>query len=132
MPLLYRGGNDHTREYYLVRNAERPLWLAKNDIKDTYYYASERYMLEAILSRNNIKYTINEVPVGNLVTFKFNDKGTITLTDKKVKIAPKPSVKPYKAPINNYYNTPKAVTYKGNTHPLARHNLVLGEEGRVL
>tara|TARA_B110000858_G_C17792783_1_gene470816 strand:+ start:1248 stop:2387 length:1140 start_codon:yes stop_codon:yes gene_type:complete len=120
--------NDHTREYYLVRNAERPLWLAKNDIKDTYYYASERYMLEAILSRNNIKYTINEVPVGNLVTFKFNDKGTITLTDKKVKIAPKPSVKPYKAPINNYYNTPKAVTYKGNTHPLARHNLVLGEE----
>jgi hypothetical protein len=85
-------------------------------------------MLEAILSRNNIKYTINEVPVGNLITFKFNDKGTITLTDKNVKLAPKPPVKPYKAPINNYYNTPKAVTYKGNTHPLARHNLVLGEE----
>jgi hypothetical protein len=120
--------NDHTREYYLVRNEERPLWVAKSDLKDTYYYASERHMLEAILSRNNIKYTINELPAGHLLTFKFNDKGDITLTDKKVKLAPKPIVKPYKRPINTYYNTPKAVAYQGNTNPLARHNLILGEE----
>lgn len=42
--------------FHIVRNDERPIWIAKNQNRDTWYYASERPMLEFVLGRNNISY----------------------------------------------------------------------------
>ena len=45
--------NTQTQRFYLVRNKERPLFIARNKYRNTWYYASEKGMLEWILSRNN-------------------------------------------------------------------------------
>jgi len=91
--------NDHKMEFYIVRNEERPMWIAKHKTRDTYYYASERYMLEAILTRNDIEYTIEELPVGMLATFNVEDTKDLKPSFRKVKIQPK-----YVKPATVYYN----------------------------
>lgn len=91
--------NDNKMEFYIVRNQERPMWIAKHKTRDTFYYASEKYMLKAILTRNDIDYTIEELPVGMLATFNLEDTTGLKPSFRKVKIQPK-----YVKPTTVYYN----------------------------
>lgn len=56
----------------IVRNSQRPLWFAvdkSNHNSTTYYYASEKKMLEWVLERNNVQISsISEVKPGCLWT----------------------------------------------------------------
>ena len=81
--------NDHTMEFHIVRNEERPMWIAKNSTREVYYYASEKYMLEAILTRNDIKYELKELPVGVVATFNLETFGVVPTSYNKVKLHPK-------------------------------------------
>ena len=119
--------NDHTMEFNLVRNEERPLWIAKHAKRDTYYYASERYMLQAILCRNDITYSIEELPVGQLLTFNLEDTKDLKPTQRTVKIQPK-----YVKPLPNYgYNRWNHTVKSTPAHPLNNLNnydLKVGDE----
>lgn len=54
----------------LARNNKRPMYLAKNKHRNTYYFASEKLMLEWILSRNNINHEeVKALPVGKMLSF---------------------------------------------------------------
>ena len=66
--------NDFELKFYIVRNEERPMWIAHNKSRDVYYYSSEKYLLEAILVRNDINYEIQELAVGHLMSFDFDVK----------------------------------------------------------
>lgn len=58
------------RTLNLARNNKRPMYLAKNKHRGSYYFASEKLMLEWILHRNNI--TVDEIvslPVGKVYSF---------------------------------------------------------------
>jgi predicted glutamine amidotransferase len=124
--------NDHTMEFYLVRNEERPLWIAKNAKRDTYYYASERHMLEAILCRNDITYSLEELPVGVLLSFNLKDTKGLKPTQRTVKIQPK-YIKPqlgYQGYYGNSSAWSKTVKSKPS-HPLnnlTKYDLKVGDE----
>jgi len=110
--------NDHTMEFHIVRNEERPMWIAKHSTREVYYYASERYMLEAILIRNDMKYKLQELPVGIVASFNLETFGVVPTSYNKVKLHPKVS-----KPINNwqqgsYYDSKsKKVVNTGATTP---------------
>jgi predicted glutamine amidotransferase len=117
--------NDYELKFYMVRNEERPMWIAHNKSRDVYYYASEKLMLEAILVRNNIEYDIQELPVGQLKSFSFDVEGKAkcSVATRKVKLQPKP--KP-KAASNSWSSYPSNYSY--TTYPtLASNNLKVGE-----
>ena len=117
--------NDYELKFYMVRNEERPMWIAHNKSRDVYYYASEKLMLEAILVRNNIEYSIQELPVGQLKSFSFDVKALekCSVSTRKVKLQPKP--KP-KVANNNWSSYPNG--YNHTTYPtLASNNLKVGE-----
>ena len=96
--------NDHEGVFYIVRNIQRSLFIAKKLNCDTYYYASEKAMLDLVLQRNNISYEVEEVKVGHLYEFDvFNDKikpkiKQVELSKPKPLPAPIFSPKTYKAP----------------------------------
>tara|TARA_R100000365_G_C2748096_1_gene78857 strand:+ start:4479 stop:5684 length:1206 start_codon:yes stop_codon:yes gene_type:complete len=99
--------NDHMMEFYIVRNDERPMWIAKHKTRNVYYYASEMYMLEAILTRNDVSYELKELPAGTVATFNLEEVGKLFTSYHEVKLAPKVP----KKIINwnqgyNYSNTP--------------------------
>ena len=84
--------NDHEVKFYIVRNDERPMFIAKEKNKDVYFYASEEHMLHLVLQRNGVKYDVHELPVGEMVSFDL--KGSTTKVKRtKVKLAPKPKPK---------------------------------------
>jgi len=117
--------NDYELKFYMVRNEERPMWIAHNKSRDVYYYASEKLMLEAILVRNNIEYDIQELPVGQLKSFSFDVEGKAkcSIATRKVKMQPKP--KP-KVASTNWSSYPSNYSY--TTYPtLASNNLKVGE-----
>ena len=126
--------NDWEMKFYLVRNSERPMWIAKAKLTDTYYYASERYMLEMILTRNSITYDIKELPVGELLTLDLN-LNKIVATYTPVKLAPKPKPKVnYQANSpnrpGNYYSQSKSNLgnyYQDQPKLLANHKLKVGD-----
>ena len=61
--------NSKTKSLNLIRNSERPLFLAKNYL-DVFFAASEKLMLEWILGRNKVFIeTVTEIPIRTLVTF---------------------------------------------------------------
>jgi len=126
--------NDFEMKFYIVRNSERPMWIAKAKTTDTYYYASERYMLEMVLTRNSITYDIKELPVGKLLTLdlSFSD---IVETYTTVKLAPKP-----KPRVNYGYNSTRpqgnypshsdsniSNYYQNQIKLLANHKLKVGD-----
>jgi Glutamine amidotransferase domain len=60
-----------------LRNKERPLWMTVSK-EGTLFWASEYWMLEAALSRNDIEYgEIYSLPVDTHLMFEFDDKGNI-------------------------------------------------------
>ena len=77
----------------IVRNNERPLWFAVEELNGknlTYYYASEKRMLEWILDRNNVTVKhMGEVKPGCLWTI--NPDMTIDHEDVDLYSPPKPS-----------------------------------------
>lgn len=125
--------NDHKMEFYIVRNEERPMWIAKHNKRDVYYYASERYMLEAILVRNDMDYSIEELPVGTLATFNLEDTKGLKPSFRKVKIQPK-YVKPTQVYYNNWVQPNKKWSNdvkKTPGHPLNKlkdYGLKVGDE----
>jgi hypothetical protein len=86
--------------FNLVRNTERPLCLAFNKNRDICYYASERKMLEAILDRNGINATYQELEAGKWIKFDLdkNDVKPLVLTIKL-----KDPIPPYTWPHGDYY-----------------------------
>lgn len=117
--------NDFECKFYIVRNDERPMYVAHNTSRDVYYYSSEELLLEAILSRNNIDYTITELKAGNLQSFDFDVKGECQVAFRKVKLQPKPAPKVAKATCNSW-EYPSASNYK--TYPvLSNYKLKVGE-----
>jgi Glutamine amidotransferase domain len=77
--------NAETEELNLIRNSERPLWLAE------YYtsgiaFASEANMLRYAFERNDVKLKKEpvELPAHTLVTFKLAKGGTYCRTDTKL------------------------------------------------
>lgn len=112
--------NDHELKFYIVRNSERPMWYAIDKEKSNYYYASERFMLEAALTRNSIKYDIKEVKAGELLTFDMS-KTNIELTISTVKLAPK------KVIASPMYQSWNIKSYKAS-NPLSSYNLKIGDE----
>ena len=70
--------NNEEKTLNFIRNAERPLWLAKYN--GNLVWASEKGMLDLFLNRASSrasKYTEPpvELPINTLVTFKFDDAG---------------------------------------------------------
>jgi len=122
--------NDYELKYYIVRNKERPMFIAKEKGKDLYYYASEEHMLHLVLSRNGIKYEINELPVGKLVSFDLS-KSVTKLKFTDVKLAkPKPITYNTGTFINygrNVGSYPSNTTYK-KPNPLSHYKLKVGDE----
>ena len=111
--------------FNIVRNAERPMCLARHKNRDVTYYASERKMLEAILDRNDI----TDVEFFNMKPGRWL---TVPLEGSKVG---KPSirdidvwVKPvYVAPSTNYggYNSSRSKT---SGQILVEHGLAVNRE----
>ena len=60
--------DNETETINLVRNSERPLWIATTPNEDAIFWASESWMLTAAASRNNItlKKSKGELNCGNL------------------------------------------------------------------
>jgi hypothetical protein len=55
----------------LVRNSQKPLWIACHKFRDAFYYASERDMLLWLLKRNNIDIgEVFEPDAGEVITWK--------------------------------------------------------------
>lgn len=75
----------------MIRNSERPLWLAKNTTNDTIMFASERNMLNWVLERNG-KYgwSYHELPENQLTTYKLDSI--------------KPHVKELKGKASSYFD----------------------------
>lgn len=72
--------------FNLVRNAERPLYIAKAKFFDTWYYASEKMLLEWILTRNRTQYELIEPTPGELYTCDFSQqKLELQMEKKKLK-----------------------------------------------
>tara|TARA_R110000822_G_scaffold80320_3_gene191442 strand:+ start:5101 stop:6234 length:1134 start_codon:yes stop_codon:yes gene_type:complete len=118
--------NDFECKFYLVRNDERPMFIARNQSRDVYYYASEKLMLEAILSRNNVEYEIQELPVGQLQSFDFDVKAGqgCKVSIRKVKLHPKP----LPAPVTYNKNWGNTSPTQYNTYPtLSRYKMSVGE-----
>jgi len=105
--------NDYEMKYYIVRNSERPMFIAKQKDKDIYYYASEEHMLHLVLQRNGVKYELHELPVGQMVSFDLKG-ATSKMKQTKVKLAPKPKPK-YQA--NYGYNNWNTYDYKSAPIP---------------
>ena len=117
--------NDFTMEFYLVRNNERPLWLAKHKTRDVYYYASEKYMLEAILTRNDVAYELSEIPVGKLYTFNLETYDKLKPSVRDVKLQPK-FIKPQTIYHSNWSTTQSkwsGQVKKTASHPINNLNL---------
>lgn len=82
---------DQTKEVaYLLRNAERPLYLAKTTLG--YVYASESGMIYAICGRNRIKVdSIEVVDAETLYTFTTSSTYGIDLKKEKLNVVKKAS-----------------------------------------
>lgn len=88
---------------FFVRNDKRSFWLAINKERGVIYWASERKMLELILDREGIKYSIHELKPNLLVKTNAKDVNFTTckaenpvkemLKVVKVFEEPKPEVK---------------------------------------
>lgn len=62
--------NAETHQLCMVRNSERPLMITKTEDGNTYFWASEGWMLSVALAKSAIKHgEIVEVEAGKLVTF---------------------------------------------------------------
>ena len=74
------------KELKLVRNEERPLFIAGVKGEDTIYLASEKEMLTWILHRNsvNVEY-IRDIGVGKVLTFSTKDVKDFTELDIELK-----------------------------------------------
>lgn len=48
--------DDKDKHLYFIRNKERPLYFTRSKDKDTFWWASESWMLEVVLSRNHIQH----------------------------------------------------------------------------
>lgn len=70
------------RSFNLIRNEDRPLWIAKESTDQKWYYASERMMLEWILWRNKIKIDPPEL-IKKDVLYKFDIK-KVSLSEVKL------------------------------------------------
>lgn len=70
--------NKEDKSFNLVRNSARPLWIAKNNTRNTWYYASEVGMLEWILTRNGVVYTDPKLPAAGTV-ISWNSKAGSSL-----------------------------------------------------
>jgi predicted glutamine amidotransferase len=117
--------NDHEQTFNIVRNSERPMWIAKAKNADHYYYASERFMLEMILSRNNVTYEINELPVAQLLTLDVSGAKT-KVTMKQVSLAPKPKAKS-SSHYNNGYDAGRYYPTKDKDDRLSDYKLSVGD-----
>jgi predicted glutamine amidotransferase len=63
-------------EMNLIRNKERPLFIAKKKGANTYYWASEEGLLNWILTRNGIAFeSLKPLEVGERVNLSFEGKG---------------------------------------------------------
>lgn len=110
--------NDNECKFYIVRNDERPMYVAHNKSRDVYYYSSEKLLMEAILERNKIEYTTVELKEGILQSFDFDVKGKCKVSFRKV-----PLHKPVKK-VLAHYNSPANYS----TYPtLVKYKLKVGE-----
>tara|TARA_R100000541_G_scaffold28346_3_gene37670 strand:+ start:1643 stop:2758 length:1116 start_codon:yes stop_codon:yes gene_type:complete len=117
--------NDHDQTFNIVRNSERPMWIAKAKNADHYYYASERFMLEMILSRNSVTYEISELPVAQLLTINVSGAKTKVVM-KQVPLAPKPKVKSY-SPYNSNFNSNRYYPTQDKKEYLTEYKLKVGD-----
>ena len=75
-------------QVYLLRNIERPLYIAKTNLG--YVYASESWMIYLTLNRNRVKVDEIEVVEPNtLYTLSMSDKHGIDLTKEKLTLTKK-------------------------------------------
>ncbi len=64
--------------FHLIRNSERGLFICKNSNREVYYYASEKLMLDLVLTRNKINYTEPEkLETGKEIIYDFVVGGKI-------------------------------------------------------
>ena len=116
--------------FNLVRNSERPLCIATNKSRSVVYYASERLMLEAILTRNGVtKADYLELPVGKWMSFKL-DKGKVEVPHiRNVKLHVKPV---YSYASGHTYQSSGQTTRVSNINPssriLKKNNLSVGDD----
>lgn len=86
--------NKASKRVCMVRNDERPLWLATSVAG--IHFASEKHMLLAALERNKIApIKVEELPVGELWQFDITSH-KLPVSTRKMELAPEP--------IINYYN----------------------------
>jgi glutamine phosphoribosylpyrophosphate amidotransferase len=95
--------DNDTGEIYLIRNEKRPLWIAKIDHLEEYWWASESGMLKWSLSRSGAKVEwIKQLPVGALLTMSpFNSAKEGRAAIKEDFFTP-----PVKKPSVTYYTPP--------------------------
>ena len=120
--------NDFELKFYIVRNEERPMWIATNKKRDVYYYSSEKYLLEAILVRNNIEYDIQELPVGQLMSLDFDVKVTekCKVAMRKVSLQKKQVVKQQSWNIG--YPSYSKSSYNSKPSSLTKYNIKVGDD----
>jgi predicted glutamine amidotransferase len=100
--------DQQTEKVFLLRNTERPLYLAKTQIG--YIYASEPAMITLVALRNRIKIdSIDPVDTDTLYTFSLPKIYGVDLTKDKLVYTPKKA---------------KPTTYHGSTKVVGMHSTV--------
>jgi predicted glutamine amidotransferase len=91
--------------FNIIRNTERPMCVAYNNNRKVWYYASEQKMLEAILDRNGVSATYQDLGAGQWVKFSF-DKDASKPVISTIKLKDPTPVQPYAGYYSGGHNLP--------------------------
>ena len=87
----------------MVRNDDRPMYLATVKNSQTVFFGSEELMVRWAMARNNIEVDhVEPLPVGRLLTFS-HTQGAVTVKGRELSLRPKPVASPHHG--TNYGNT---------------------------
>lgn len=81
----YTWWDNEAETFNIIRNNDRPIWIAKHHHRDTWYYASEPKMLEWILDRNKIDFENPTQPfAGDHIVWSPKEAGKIITTKRNL------------------------------------------------
>lgn len=104
--------NKHDQTLHFLRNSERPLYLAATEDSKVMFWASEKWMLENVCARNDIKLgDIISTEIDMHYTFDIGSNAKLSKpTVKKEEAKPRPVWTNPQIPASNWNNKTETIT----------------------